>query len=190
MWSLLAAIAGFLGGVALTKLTALLQRRNWQQQECMRAYAQMFAEGEEALRICSTMIMDLGNLDSKIGNLPFTEAAKKNPDLQSEYDLFKDMRREFYASHDAKFHRATKLCLLLERNAGLREHIAKLENDYVSCKTGLRLRDGKLFDSNKLAMERMLEGRPYPDSLLESVERLRKEVAAEHFHDKDETEKA
>jgi hypothetical protein len=190
MWAVLAAIVGFIGGIALATLSARLQRRNWQEQECMRAYAEMFAEGEEALRMCSTLIMHLGNLDSQIGNSPFREAAKENPDLQSEYDLFKDMRHEFYASYDAKFHRATKLCLLLERKAGLRAKIEKLEKDYISCKTGLRLRDGRLFDRNKLAMERMSEGMPYPDSLFESLERLRKEVAAEHFHDKDETEKA
>lgn len=190
MWALLAAIVGFIGGVVLTRLTALLQRKNWQHQECLRAYAEMFATGEETLRRYGMLFARLDNLNALVGNSTLKEMASKNPGFQSDYDMIEATHRELRSTHDAKFRSAMDQCWLLERNQELRTRIEKFGEDYEACKRGLLWRYGQLHDTGKTDYQKRAEQSLHPDQLSTALKQLRKAVAAEHFHDKDETEKA
>jgi hypothetical protein len=182
MWELMIAAVGVLGGILLGQHSAWLQRRNWQRQEAMKAYADLFTVGDEALRICTTIAMWQDNLDSQLGESSLAEAARSDPAVQKEDDKIQSMRRDFSRSEDQRFRHLLTQCWMLERKPETRNQLKEFEKQYQSCKVGLALRRSKLVDRRKQAMEESISRKPSPDTLFQVLEKLQIIVAKQYFH--------
>jgi hypothetical protein len=179
---LLTFLGGILGGILLAQHTAKLQRRNWQIQELMKTYAELFTVGDEALRLCNTIAMFLDNLGAQMGDSCLAQARETDPDVRKEYDRIQSIRQDFGAKEDLRFRRLLTQCWMLEGQTRIRTQLKEFEKEYLICKVGLDLRHSKLVGQRKQACADMVQKRVSPDALFHSLERLQIAVAKQHFH--------
>ena len=156
MWELMIAAVGVLGGLLLGKHSALLQRRNWQLQEAMRAYSRMFVEFERFWPLYQRYV-----------------AHPKDPGSQS-------LMREIREGTGQGFDQALKQCWMLERSQELRreiDQITKLEQTlYVKVSFWATLEQDEATRA---------QGKKYTNDIIQlmnKLDNLRKGVAQFYFH--------
>jgi hypothetical protein len=179
MWELVTGLLGVLVGAFLV---SFLERRNWQRQETMKAYADLFTVGDEALRWCYTIANLLDNLSYELGESFLAEAEGANPKLRKEYDRILSLWQDFSRAEDQRFRHLLTQCWMLEREPETRSHLKELEKQYKECKAGLERRRSKVLESRKKEIDAAIEKKPSPDTLFQQMESLKIEVARQYFH--------
>ena len=184
MWGILGGIIGFIGGVVVAHVSALLQRKNWQLQEAMKAYAQLFTQGNDALRKWNTLHLFLDNLNHAVDPQTITKAAKSDAALGMEHDRLLRLRDDLERDEDRTFRHLLNQCWMLERNPELQEAIESLRKAYGESRVTVRMLFGRLVDIRKDQIDKTLQDRVVPESLFGQMEELRHRVAEMHFHDR------
>jgi hypothetical protein len=179
MWELVTGLLGVLVGAFLV---SFLERRNWQRQETMKAYADLFTVGDEALRRCNTIAYLWDNLSGQLEDSFLSEAEGSRPELRKEYDRILSLWQEFSRAEDQRFRHLLTQCWMLEREPKTRSHLTELENQYKECKAGLALRRSIVLDSRKKEIIEEIEKKPTPETLFQRLEGLKIKVARQYFH--------
>jgi hypothetical protein len=183
MTSIVAALLGFVGGLVVAHVAAVLHRRNWQLQEAMGAYARLFAAGDEACRMMTSLCLWADNLDGKLGPEGTVQTVRKTrPEIGEEYERLMRDHGRFRSQYDLEVRHLLKQCWMLEREPEIRQSIEAIEHRYSEAAVGLVLRFDKLQDRRKASMQQEIDKKCLPDQVHEDFNTLRRAVARRYFH--------
>ena len=193
MTAVVTGLVGLVGVLVGVLLSFFLQRRLWQRQEATKAYAALFALGEEALQMGTSIEGRILDANRKI--LEAIQSQKAGPSAyksdSSLVELQESVRlryEKFGREAHLKLLQATAQCWLLERDSETRDHIKQFQEHYLAIKVALRMRFENIqidwYSEGKCSNERQrrLEQRPHFDQLFDELGALREWVAGKHFH--------
>lgn len=184
MTAVITALVGLVGVLVGVLFASLLQRRTWQRQEAMKTYAELFTTGNDVLRFCTGLWIELGNLNALVDNHETIARARvSNPDLGTQHQVLEKTYGDFKQTEDRVFRHLVIQCWMLERDPVIRRSIKAFEQKYLACQVTLRMLFGRLSDKRKGSMDKVIAKRPTPDSLFETLEQLQNQVAGKYFHD-------
>lgn len=178
MTAVITALVGLLGVLVGALLSSLLQRRNWQRQEAMKAYAALFAEGEREIQLCDAI-----GYAGAVGDDALIDAA--------------DDQLPGFA--DSPFLQFLARCWLLERNSDIRQCISDLEPKFRDMARACRASaqtwklEQELESEGNASMRKMRQQKlalvrrradtgPQSEDVRQLLEDLRASVARKYFH--------